>query len=447
MLQDVIESYGGVEVSAMTVYKDMFHLGESYIQKENENPGQFKANPLGYMKADGAVKGNYRILFEDTFEEVLEELQQADFAILNGISYYGRKNVQEAASKMYALILDVDGITDKGLMNFFYAAHSKEFKFYPIPNYVILSGHGVHLYYLFDEPLSLYPNIKLQLKELKYALTKKIWNQNVTELYERIQFQGINQGFRVIGGRTKIDGVRVRAFRMNTHPFSIDQLNEYVPEDFRVDAAKIWKESKMTLAEAKKKYPVWYERRVLQKEPKGTWTCKPDLYNWWLREIKAGAAFGHRYFCIMCLAIYAAKSGIEFEQLEKDAAALIPIFSNLNPEEPFTESDVKSALECYDIRYKTFPIDDISKLTAIPIQKNKRNGRNQKVHLERARAVQKIDYPNGEWRNKNGRPTAEQIVVEWQRNNPGGRKADCIRETGLCKATVYKWFSNSSTTV
>ena len=39
-----------------------------------------------------------------------------------------------------------------------------------------------------------------------------------------------------------------------------------------------------------------------------------------------------------------------------------------------------------------------------------------------------------------GRPTQEQTVREWRRFHPNGKKADCIRETGLSKPTVYKWW-------
>lgn len=57
---------------------------------------------------------------------------------------------------------------------------------------------------------------------------------------------------------------------------------------------------------------------------------------------------------------------------------------------------------------------------------NKRNGRKQKEHLQRARAVQSIDYPDGSWRNKDGRPkgsgTAQKQVEEWRKNHPDGKK-------------------------
>ena len=441
MLEDVIKRYGGVEVSAMDVYTDMFNLGDNEIQRDGEKPGAFKSNPIGYWKNSDKQKGHYRIMFDDTFEETLKELQEADFCILNGVTYFGRKNLQENASKMYAMIIDFDGVTDKLLNNFLHGAFSKDFDIYPVPNYIALSGHGIHLYYIFEEPIPLYPNIKLQLKALKYALIERIWNQYTSE-EEHKQFQGINQGFRVIGGKTKIPGVRVRAFRINQHPYSLTQLGRYIPEESRVDESKLWKESKMSLAEAKKKYPEWYERKVLNKEPKGYWQCKEDLYQWWIRKIKAGAAYHHRYFNIMCLAIYGVKCGKSYEEVEADALELMPFLNDINPADPFTEYDIRSAMECFDMRYCTFPIDDIVKISGIPIEKNKRNGRKQAVHLMGARAIQEInDRMNGtDWREGNGRTSAEQRIREYLELHPNAKKCDVIKDLGIDKKTCYKWW-------
>ena len=192
MLEDVLRKYGAVEVGAMDVYRDMFSLGDNLIQKDGEEAGAFKANPIGYYRK-GQGKGHYRIFFDDTFEDTLKEMQEADFAIMNGIAYFGRKNVQEHASKMYAMIFDLDGVTDETLNAYLSGAFAKDYDIYPLPNYIILSGHGLHLYYIFEEPIPLYPNIKIQLKALKYALTDKMWNP-YTSTIEKKQFQGINQG-------------------------------------------------------------------------------------------------------------------------------------------------------------------------------------------------------------------------------------------------------------
>ena len=379
-------------------------------------------------------------MFDDTFEDTLRELQDADFAIINGISYFGRKNLQASANKMFCMIFDLDGVTDETLNNFMSGAIKAEA--YPVPNYIALSGHGVHLYYVFHKPLPLYPNIKIQLKNLKYGLTEKIWNP-YTSKEKKVQHQGINQGFRPIGGKSKIDGVRVRAFALDKEKYTIDQLNEYVLPEYRVDMDSIYKESTMTLDQAKVKYPEWYQKRVIEGDrSKGHWTCKRDLYDWWKEQIRTGATFHHRYFNIMCLAIYAVKAGIDEEELKRDAFGLMPFLNDIAPSDPFTESDVESALECYDERYVRFPIDDISRLSGITIQKNKRNGRKQSVHLEGARAIQAINdrFNETNWRDGNGRKSKEPIVKEWRENNPNRRKADCIRETGLDRKTVSKYW-------
>lgn len=448
-LASVLERWGAKPVTPMEVYTDIFHLGDGLIQCKNEPPGDFKANPIAYLKNNNEEHGHFRIMFEDTFAETLQELQQADFSILNGLTYFGRRNVMSHASKLYALIFDIDGVTEEKLGNFLSGAIRA--KAYPIPNYIILSGHGIHPYYILEEPVPLFPNIKLQLKNMKYELTDKLWNGYTSEIKKK-QFQGLNQGFRIIGGKTKADAPiqTTQAFLLNTHPYSLEQLNEYIVNP--IDTTKLFKETKMTLAQARKKWPEWYERVVVNKGPKIKWDIAGKvhgddphaLYHWWIRNIRNGASYGHRYFCIMCLAIYAAKCDVPLEQLKTDAYALQPFLNNMKEEEPFTKSDIDSALECYDLKYITFPLKDIEKISGITIKKNKRNKRQQKLHLAIARATRDILYPNDTWREGNGRPKNSGIkakaIHEWKEQHPEGTKAECARALGISKPTVLKWW-------
>jgi hypothetical protein len=114
--------------------------------------------------------------------------------------------------------------------------------------------------------------------------------------------------------------------------------------------------------------------------------------------------------------------------------------NSVYPDAEFRVSDVESALECYDERYCTFPINEIVKLSGITFQKNKRNFRKQSVHLKGARAIQAINDEANEtdWRSNNGRKSQAEKVIRWRSENPEGIKADCIRETGLSKSTVYR---------
>ena len=119
------------------------------------------------------------------------------------------------------------------------------------------------------------------------------------------------------------------------------------------------------------------------------------------------------------------------------------VFSELQKvkhENALTEDDIRSALEAYDKEYYNFTISDIEKLTNVRIERNKRNGRNQKQHIKIMNAIRDIEHPNGEWRNKNGRPSAQDRVREWREQHQEGSKADCHRETGLDPKTIRKWW-------
>lgn len=455
MLEDVLKKYDGVEVSPMEAYIDIFKLGDGFIQNRNEEPGEYKANPIGYWKNEKDQKGHFRVLFDDTFEETLKEMQAADFALLNGISYFGRRRDQNHASKMYAMIFDLDDVTDETLNNFVYGALVSDYDIYPLPNYIALSGNNVHLYYVFERPIPLFPNLKMQLKAFKYALTEKIWN-GYTSKAKTKQKQGIFQPFRVLGGKTKPGSKEdhVRVFLMNTHPHNLDELGEYIPDEFKVDEDKLFKESKMSLSEAEKKYPEWYEKVIVNKDrtPK-KWDIqgkvKGDnptaLYDWWLDNIKTGAVYTHRYFCVMCLVIYGVKCSVPYEKVKQDAYDLVPFLNDIKPEHPFTEADVDSALECYDDRYCTFPIRDIESVSAIQIKRNKRNGQSQRDHLEEARAIRdvRMKRQGRKWTDGNGRPvgsgTKEEQILKYMESHPGAKVSKIAADLGISRTTVYKY--------
>jgi len=111
----------------------------------------------------------------------------------------------------------------------------------------------------------------------------------------------------------------------------------------------------------------------------------------------------------------------------------------------FTKDDVVCALEMFNEDYVTFPRDDIAKISGLTMPVNKRNWRKQKDHLEIARAIRDIGVRQKgkkDWRDGNGRHNAEWEVYRWRQQHPEGRKADCIRDTGLSKPTVYKWWDS-----
>ena len=428
------------EVNYKDFYRDVFPLG-SLEEKGVYEVGKYNAIARAIKVGDNKTK---RYIVTDDLD-VLDKLVECDdFCIIRPISFIGKSAKSDNARFMYAMAIDLDGIKSKKNFDFLIHQISNGHNMLsvvwglPKPTYLVSSGTGIHLYYVFEKPIPLFKNVVKGLERLKKRLTWQAWTQGASVLSDNVQYESLFQGFRMVGTVTK-NGGRCRAFKVG-NKVTIEYLNKYVPEEYQVET--IVYQSKLTLKVAKELYPEWYKKRIINKQLRGSWVCKKDLYDWWIRTLKECATEGHRYWCIMTLCTYAKKCGVSREVLEKDAYGLIPFMNSLGS--AFTEDDVLHALQAYDDRYITYPIKTIEERTDIKIERNKRNGRKQKQHLERARAVQEIDYPNGEWRNQEGRPKGSgkrNIVKEWRDNNPDGKKIDCERETGLSRHTILKWWN------
>lgn len=420
-------------------YRGIFPKGE--LEKTGEYvTGKYNAIAVELeYKSDSKEPKVKRHTITDDLKKLDELLQSENFILVSPISYAGKARTANNARFLYALAIDLDGIETEANMHDLIHQMQKV-DYLPMPTYIVWSGTGLHLYYQFEKPIPCFRNITNQLSALKQALTRKIWNGYVTTLEDRVQIESLFQGFRLVGGVTKAGG-RTRAF-VTGKPVTIESLNSFVLPEKQVK--DITYQSDLTLQEAKQKYPEWYERRIVEGKPRGTWTCKRDLYDWWKRRLVPEIKTGHRYYGVMCLAVYAKKSGVPYDELEDDALKMVDILDAQTDSEDnhFTASDVLCALEMYNDNYYTFPIDAIEKITDIHIERNKRNGQNQADHLEEARAIRDIrSRRRGEaWDAHNGRKSKQAAVQEWRSKHPEGKKADCIRETGLSKKTVYKYW-------
>lgn len=422
------------EVRPYEFYRDIFPEGE--LQSKGVL-GDGRYNGIAVELGKDKVR---RYTVTDDLGILADLLASENFVIISPISYVGRNRTSDNARMMYALAVDLDGVNRKiNMVDLFHQINKVEHL--PRPTYTVVSGTGLHLYYVFERPIPLFKNIVEQLTRLKHDLTRKIWNGYVTDLNEKVQYQSIFQGFRLVGGVTK-SGSRTRAFKTG-EKVTIEYLNGFVWDE-KNKVTEFAYRSKLSLTEAKEKYPKWYEKRVVEGKRKGTWICDRAVYDWWQRRLYE-IQEGHRYYGVMCLAIYAKKCGIPRDELEKDAFGLVGRLDLLTSSEDnhFTREDVLAALELYNDNYITFPIDTISTLTDLQIVKNRRNGRKREQHIKLVnglRIMRRDVLGENEYKN-NGRPTEEQTVRQWQQLHPDGRKVDCIRDTGLSKPTVYKWWT------
>lgn len=426
------------EVDPLTFYRDLFPVGELARRGEYQT-GKYCG--IAVRLADRP----YRYSITDDLDTISELVETDDFCLMSPVSYAGKTQRQSMARWLYAVTIDLDAPIIRpnkagyptGISEFFFEQRNGLF---PMPTYIVSSGTGLHLYYILERPIALYPNVIKQLAMLRRDLIRLVWNRYISELGGSPQFESVTQGFRVVGTVTK-DGDRTRSY-LTGERVTIEELNEFVFDDsHRVTEFRY--KSPHTLEEAKDLFPTWYEKRIVQKLPRGHWQVKRDLYDWWKRQVYR-SKYGHRYYFVTALAIYAIKCGISEEELTKDALELVPILNNIDESHPFTRVDALKALDMFNSDYQTFPRRAIEFKTAIMIPPNKRNYRKQEIHLRGARAIQEINNEaNGtDWRYHGGAPTKRHLVKSWRELNPSGNKSACARDLGISRMTVTKWWND-----
>lgn len=452
MDSDIKDNYNQVLFALSSIYDQI--EGEdfyNYIFPDNQIAGEVsekysKPNAIFLYRDEKDVGTDRtfrrRIMLKDTWENDFEEfILDNPMSLCSGLAYRGKINRLEHAQKMNALIFDLDEVGINELKTVLMRIGKKPgLRTLPIPTFLVVSGTGLHIYYVFEEPIDLFPNIKVQLKSLKYDLTFKMWDYNNTSKKKQIQYQSINQSFRMIGSVNNKYNLPVVAFKVG-EKVSLDYLNSYVDEEKnKVDLNKPLRPTKYTLKESQELFPIWYDKVIVRKDKRAKqWSIKRDLYDWWLKQ-SYKVRGGHRYYFLMAMAIYAVKCNISKKELKTDMYKLFDELKEVEHTNPLEKNDIKSALETYDRQYYNFTIDDIVKLTDIPIAKNKRNYRTQKEHIKIMNFVRdNITHPQIEWRNTEGRPTKEKIVKEYIEKNPSDNPTKIAKELGISRSTVYKY--------
>lgn len=441
--EKLMNERGYLEVEPKEFYRAIFPVGS--LQSEiGDGKGNIIASQL---RPKG--KGKTKQWIVDDSLKLLDKVIGDSFGLIPPISFYGKSHTKENAHQLFAMVIDIDYVGLQQLKNIL-----KQFGngVQLCPSFLVSSGKGVHLYYLLKEPIELYHNREKTLAELKEAFIRRHWNDTSSIRPDNPDITGIYQGFRCVGSLSKLgENFPVKAWRLSDKRYTLEEIKGSIPS-CKVDLSSIYEKPQrekpkksMKLEEAKELYPAWYQSKIVEgKSFKKTWTCNSGLYDWWKRKMKDEVKVGGRYFSIMALCAYGLKCGITERQIKQDAYSFLEHLESLTEDEDnhFTKNDIQDA-------FKALKADNqllstiasrawIEKSTKVQIPPNKRNYRKQAQHCEIMRAIEAITNPN--WRDGNGRKPKSKIVEEWQRQNPDGKKVDCIRETGLSKPTVYKWW-------
>lgn len=95
-----------------------------------------------------------RYTITDDLDMIDELLQSENFIIVSPITYVGKSRNSDNARMMYALAIDLDGVNKEiNIIDLFHQVEKVEHL--PRPTYTVISGGGLHLYYVFKDPIPL----------------------------------------------------------------------------------------------------------------------------------------------------------------------------------------------------------------------------------------------------------------------------------------------------
>ena len=412
-----------------------------------------------------------QIVHDDLVE--LGEAMGKRWAMMSPIGYFGEKANGKNSSILFSVTLDLDGVGLKQLKNLIHGFNND---LYPVPTYLIHSGHGVHLYYFLEEPVRLYGYVRKPIEDLKNRLISYIWNE-YTSFFKEQDFQSWCQSYRMVGSQSKLGAKYPVTAYLIGKPVTLEYLNSFMYKTERIKLplesySPYGKKGKLTLEDCKELFPEWYKRVIEgvtpEVDPEDPYHMR-CIYNSWIKRMSRRMV-GTRYHCMCVLFACASKCHVPFNEAKKDALALLEDFDSVSVSDSnrFTVEDILSATKYYNKNFSKFiSINRIEELTHIKIERNKRykdrtdptKHRTRQTHLAMVRTlmdngfIQDVRF-GAEGGNIPGRPagvkdsykrerladSAEGVVREYLIKYKDARKIDVIKGTGLAKSTVYRHY-------
>ena len=442
-----------------------FFLGK----KEYPNPvdlGRHRDMFLMSLQNSGIKSTKWQVALNSDLEELkYTDIETDQLCAISHCSFYGCRRLNKYANYLYALTLDIDYVTAYNLERTISVLENDHWSF-TMPTYLVNSGKGLHFVYVLEEPIWIYPpHRQKMLSKLKYNMAVYIWKTLETSLkQDNVDAQDCTHTYRVVGSKTK-KGWLTTAYKVGkvTTKADIDKIlhacNPPAKDlQFHWEDLDYKSKSGLTLEECKTAFPDWYARVIEKKPVKRTETPVgkfPWLYENYKERFMENVAVGHRYHGLCILFADAYKCGVSLEDAKAFALSQLNEFNSLEgaKDDPFTEEDINCASLYWNYKSQSwFTLDLINKWSGINFERARRNGRKQAVHCKMMTAMRKVGIEtetvkdtrfgaeNGNPRGKGGRKSAEAIVRTYLKQHPDAKKAEVIRETGLSKPTVLKWY-------
>ena len=422
-------------------------------------------------------------------DEIEKYLDYTDVAISPCLFFQNWRR-KKLLNYVGAFVLDIDKLRPKTLQRFL-----KLFDEGRIlkPSIIVNSGSGVHFYYVLDEMFRCDIGSFEANNRIVEAIYNKLYDQIIVkEGYKDAQRHWVGQDYRVVGSKTRLDQI-CSAYRICSD-YTIEYLMNYLkididPTSHRASYSQIKyakgiakdlnlelpnfenaketydfiadnKQAAYEFREERRKENLKAKRKAKQKvkrKQNGSWYKR--TYDYVLKN----AIAGNRFNSLKALAIIAYKEGISLERFECDLDELIADWIRKDWNGDFFNKKNRDAIlrlfnNCETYRNtRADTLDGWLGTQYAKKQKEKKEIKeketkklSREMHLEVARFKRDIMYPDG-WFNKDGRPvgsgSAEEIILEFQKESPNGTKKQCKEKTGLSYSTIRKWWKEQESSI
>lgn len=403
----------GEQVNATTLYEDIY--GDIY---ETQVPVVIIDDDLENQKHIRTMSVEDAIIMSECRNDVL----------LGGSTYFNNWISKRSAKDIHAFIIDYDnaysGILLKALQDGWANPNGEQ---YAYPTYIVNSGTGLHLYFVFNEPIPNYKSATENLDKVYRALAI----QQSRRVYVTPQVQWFGQDFRMGGGLNKY-GWENTIFRVG-ELWDIDELAKAVGlTDIHFTR----------YGEKRTKKPNQEHKKSHNKKRVNGWKTNKAFYNYSLEHCRLNTKEGNRYLSMCALSCIAWKCGVDIETLENDLLNLLPTY-NKDAKRIIKPKEIKSALKMYNDKAILTQRQSLEHWQGWKYEpKIQRNGLKREQHLTIARTIKQAKKTMGIMKQE-GRPNKQLLVEQWQQSNPQGTITECAKQLKISRTTIYKYWNNN----
>ena len=299
-------------------------------------------------------------------DEVLQIAMFRNDIYTYSCSFFGGWPKEKLLKNVHAFVIDLDGVSPADLR----VLLKREVKKLP-PTYIVNSGQGVHLVYMFAVPVVGYTKRKKVLKQAIKALAGLF--KVKTYSYKVDPTATLVHPYRVVGSRTKL-GQTAKAYKFGEKREIVEMLKL-----LNIDTYLFEKHEKKQTAQRKASYN--NDVAVLP-------TGRVRFYDSTYERVRHEVDEGHRYLSLFALAIIAYKCRVPREQAEEDITDLVDLFNQKEHIKRVRENEIEKAMKGYSQKFVRVTSYTLEEYLGFAFHRStKRNGLKRKEHLEMAREI------------------------------------------------------------